>query len=171
MVTATAAADGLNVGDVSVALPPKIVDVLNSIASDVASACAGKKRQACDARVEFANRVQAEIRPGGRLDFDFDFIDLPTINAPDVAAVLQAVTGTRSRILGTFIFLYIIAVENHGNSEGPPSIPPAANVPATMNSPTSTDGPTSTASGCDPAAPTGDDRVRGSLLPKCTFRL
>jgi hypothetical protein len=155
VVTALVAADGLAVGDVSVALSPKINNVLNNIASEVAAVCSGRKRQACDARAEFANRVQAEIRPGGRLDFEIP--GLPTINAPDVAAVLQAVTGVRSRVLGFFVLLYMVAQENHGSNPGPPIIPPAVNIPAALDSPTKPNNP-SPVSGCDPAAPTGDDR-------------
>lgn len=102
-VTATAAAEGLAQGDVAMVMEPKLADALNSIAADVAAACPGKKRQACDPRVEFAHRAQAEIRPGGRLDFDFDWIEVPMITAGDVSAVLQSITGAPG-ILGALVF-------------------------------------------------------------------
>jgi hypothetical protein len=157
VVTATAAVDGLVEGDISVALSPAIVDVLNSIAEETVAACGGKrrKRQSCDVRLEFANRVQAEMGSGGRLDFDLDF--LPTISAPDVAAVLEAVTGTKSKALGFFILAWIVASESHGNGEGAPKIPPAVNIPSKVASPTTATATTTT--GCPSGAPTGANAV------------
>lgn len=90
---------------------------------------------------------------GGRLDFDLDF--LPTISAPDVAAVLEAVTGTKSKALGFFILTWIVASESHGDKEGAPKIPPAVNIPSKVASPTTA----TTTSSCPPGAPTGTDAV------------
>lgn len=156
VATATADGDGLVKGDISVALAPEIVDVLNEIAAEAAAACGlRRKRQACDARLEFANRVQAEITRGGRLDFDLDF--LPTVSAPDVATVLQAMTGTRSKALGVIILLWIVGEADHGDSDGPPKIPPAVNIPEKVAGPTPTEPTTTT--GCAPGAPTGANAV------------
>ncbi|KAF2111175.1 hypothetical protein BDV96DRAFT_634945 [Lophiotrema nucula] len=161
LVTATDAASGLGVGDVSVALSPAILDVLNSIAAEVAETCAGKKRQACDINLEFGTAVNREMAAGGRLDFNFDFIQVPTLTAGDVAAVVDAVTVAGGApvggMLGVYVFLYIIAQENANG--GKPTIPPVANIPATMNNPSKTkDPPSSTSSGCPPDAPTGKNR-------------
>jgi hypothetical protein len=155
VATATADGDGLVKGDISIALAPEIIDILNTIAEEAVAACGlRRKRETCNPRIEFASRVQAEMGAGGRLDFDFDF--LPTISAPDVASVIQALSGVKSKGLGVLILLWIVAEESHGDSDGPPKIPPAVNIPEKVAGPTPT---ATTTEGCAPGAPTGVDAV------------
>jgi hypothetical protein len=89
-VTATASGQGLETGDVSVALSPKLLDVLNKLLGEAEAACGGqKKRASCDINQRFAQRVAEEVNPGGA----FDFIGpesralLPVITAGDVSAI------------------------------------------------------------------------------------
>jgi hypothetical protein len=89
-VTATASGQGLETGDVSIALSPKLLDVLNKLFDEAKTACGGKKkRDSCDINQRFAQRVAEEVSPGGA----FDFLGpesralLPTIAASDVSAI------------------------------------------------------------------------------------
>lgn len=151
VVTATQAENGIEVGDISVALTPKVANVLDSLAAEAIQACGLSRKRACDARQVYAQSVQREMAAGGRLEFDFDF--LPTITAPDVAAVLQAVTGVRGRALGFFVLLFILAEESPSKKiPGAVVIPHEVARPATPTSNTST-----TTSGCPTNAPTGKD--------------
>lgn len=69
-VTATASGNDIAPGDVSIAFSPKLLDVLNKLASEAEAACGGRrKRQACDANQRFAQSIAEEARPGGLLDF------------------------------------------------------------------------------------------------------
>jgi hypothetical protein len=88
--TATASADGVTPGDVSVALSPKLVDVLSKLLSEVEAAC-GRKRQTCDVNVNFAQRVAEEARAGGVLEFVDAGVEttLPVITAGTVSTVLN----------------------------------------------------------------------------------
>jgi hypothetical protein len=89
-VTATASGQGLETGDVSIALSPKLLDVLERLFGEAQVACGGqKKRASCDINQRFAQRVTEEASPGGA----FDFIGpesralLPLITAGDVALI------------------------------------------------------------------------------------
>ena len=107
--TATAAGEGLDPGDVSVTISPALLDKLKALAVEVCGSPAQRKlakrdgAQSC--AYEFANRVSA---PGGPMEFD---IDLPTISASDVAAVLSAIGKTQVPTSGAvgvaLIFWYI----------------------------------------------------------------
>jgi hypothetical protein len=69
-VTATASGQGLEAGDVSIAISPKFADILDKLLAEAQSACGGKKkRQTCDINERFAQRVFEETSPGGAFDF------------------------------------------------------------------------------------------------------
>lgn len=101
VVTATASGNDIAPGDVSIAFSPKLLDVLNKLASEAEAACGGRrKRQACDANQRFAQSVAEEARPGGLLDFVDAEIQsmLPTVTASDVAAIMHTAKVTGSLI-------------------------------------------------------------------------
>ncbi|KAF2687475.1 hypothetical protein K458DRAFT_401982 [Lentithecium fluviatile CBS 122367] len=92
-VTATASQAGTEPGDVSVAFSPKLLEVLNKLASEAEAACGAKRRRtSCDVNQRFAQSVAEQARPGGALDFIDAGIEsmLPTVTAADVAAVMNA---------------------------------------------------------------------------------
>jgi hypothetical protein len=92
-VTATAAGQGLEAGDVSIALSPKFADILDRLFNEAQTACGGKKkRQTCDINERFAQRVAEETSSGGA----FDFI------GPESRALMPIiVAGDVTRIVGT----------------------------------------------------------------------
>jgi hypothetical protein len=92
-VTATASDNGIAPGDVSIAFSPKLLEVFNKLAAEAEGACAKrKKRQSCNARERFAQRVAEEAEEGGELDFISAGVrtTLPIVTAGDVAAIASS---------------------------------------------------------------------------------
>ncbi|KAF1846475.1 uncharacterized protein K460DRAFT_356147 [Cucurbitaria berberidis CBS 394.84] len=90
-VTATASGQGVSAGDVSIAISPKLLNVLNRLFDEAQASCGGqRKRASCDINQRFAQRVAEEVNPGGA----FDFVGpesralLPSIAASDVSAIV-----------------------------------------------------------------------------------
>ena len=91
-VTATASGGGLVPGDVSIALSPKLVDVLNKLATEAEIACsARRKRQTCNIDQRFSQIVNEELASGRRLGFidTGTLATVPTVNVPEIANILR----------------------------------------------------------------------------------
>lgn len=90
--TATASVNGVVPGDVSVALSPKLLDVLGKLLSEAEAACSqSQKRQTCNVNERFAQRVAEEARAGGALEFVDAGVEttLPVITAGTVSTILN----------------------------------------------------------------------------------
>ncbi|KAF1828489.1 hypothetical protein BDW02DRAFT_615419 [Decorospora gaudefroyi] len=90
--TATASANGVAAGDVSVALSPKLLDVLGKLLSEAEAACGrSQKRQTCNVNENFALRVAEEASAGGALEFVDAGVEttLPVITAGTVSTILN----------------------------------------------------------------------------------
>ncbi|KAH7095928.1 hypothetical protein FB567DRAFT_587217 [Paraphoma chrysanthemicola] len=101
-VTATANSPGINTGDVSIALSPKVIDVFNKLLSEAQAACGGgRKRASCDINQRFAQRVAEEAMPGGAFDFigTESRASLPFITGSDFAFFIGQVKNV-SPLLG-----------------------------------------------------------------------
>ena len=108
-ITATASGGGLVPGDVSIALSPKLVDVLNDLATEAETSCgARRKRQTCNVNERFAQRVYEELSPGGRLEFvdTGALTTIPMLNAPEIANTIRGAKVPLS------IFLELVVLWN-----------------------------------------------------------
>jgi hypothetical protein len=94
---------GIAPGDVSIALSPKLLDVLHWFLGEAEAACkAARKRQACNIDERFAQRVAQEARAGGALEFVGAGVQgtLPLITAGEVSTVLKTAGGVVLPIVG-----------------------------------------------------------------------
>lgn len=113
-VTATVSSQGIQAGDVSIALSPKVISVFNKLLDEAVAACSGsKKRASCDYNERYVQSVAKALEPGGLLDFVTAAVraSLPTITAGDVA-ILAQYTANASPLLLVALLWKVLGGKN-----------------------------------------------------------
>ncbi|KAL9123568.1 MAG: hypothetical protein Q9217_007011, partial [Psora testacea] len=165
--TATASASGVDIGDVTITLPPSVLTKLLTLAK---KSCGGpsnkRKRQTQSCAVEFARQVGT---PGTEAYAVFQNVHVPMIAAADMQTIITAAGITGSMVAAVKLALvYWNMWATSGGSQGG-TMPNAIKIPATSigSSPTQQAKPTSTCPLCASQSARGCDNGLVCAMGTC----